>query len=306
MGKGKGREHFRMSIRIGTAPDSWGIWFPNDPKQIPWQQCLDEMKEAGYKTLELGPWGYLPTDPVQLKEELSKRGLELVATTLMTDIVFVQDLQPIYETLDQILSLQQHFSSASYLVLIDGMYTDLFTGEHIAEKELSDVQWQQMITNIQKIVDYVKNKTDIKVVFHPHAETHVETEEEIERLLKDIDIDLCLDTGHHLYAGGEPLSFIQKHAERIKYLHLKDCNTHIRKKMIENNCSFAQGVQDGVMCDPESGNVDFIQLTKILKNIEFTGEAVIEQDMYPAPADAPFRIAKRTLEYFQEIGLVKI
>ncbi|MFC6602220.1 hypothetical protein ACFQDF_12755 [Ectobacillus funiculus] len=98
-----------MSIRIGTAPDSWGIWFPNDPKQIPWQQCLDEMKEAGYKTLELGPWGYLPTDPVQLKEELSKRGLELVATTLMTDIVFVQDLQPIYETLDQILALQQHF-----------------------------------------------------------------------------------------------------------------------------------------------------------------------------------------------------
>lgn len=305
MGKSRGKGYISMSIRVGTAPDSWGIWFPDDSKQVSWQQCLDEMQKAGYKTLELGPWGYLPTDPIRLKEELSKRGLELIATTLMTDIVFINDLQPIYENLDKILSLQCHFSSAKYLVLIDGMYTDLFTGDRIARKELNDDEWNQMIVNIKKIVDYVKAKLDIQVVFHPHAETHVETEEEIERLLKDIDIDLCLDTGHHLYAGGDPITFIQKHKDRIKYLHLKDCNKSIREKMQEHEWAFARGVQSGVMCDPESGDVDFIQLTKILERIQYTGEAVVEQDMYPAPAGTPFKIAKQTLNYFKEIGLVK-
>ena len=294
-----------MSIRVGTAPDSWGIWFPNDPKQISWQKCLDEMKEAGYKTLELGPWGYLPTDPITLKEELSKRGLELIATTLMIDIVFINNLQPIYDTLDEILSLQHHFSSAKYLVLIDGMYTDLFTGNLIAKKELNNDEWNQMIDNIKKIVDYVKARSDIQVVFHPHAETHIETEEEIERLLRDVDIDLCFDTGHHMYSGGDPITFIQKHKNRIKYLHLKDCNKSIQEKTKENKWAFAQSVQFGVMCDPESGDIDFVQLTKILESIGYKGEAVVEQDMYPAPADTPFKIAKQTLNYLKKIGLAE-
>lgn len=294
-----------MSIKIGTAPDSWGVWFPADPKQVPWDQCLDEMQAAGYKTLELGPWGYLPNDPSILREELAKRDLELIATTLMTDLVFIQDLQPIFQTLDEILSLQQHFPSAKYLVLIDGMYTDLFTGELTAKKELTQSEWNHMISNIKRIVAYVKSKLDVQVVFHPHGETHVETEEQIEKFLQDTDINLCFDTGHHVYSGGDPIQFMQKHGNRIGYLHLKDCNKAIREKMKENHLAFAQGVQAGVMCDPESGDVDFIQLTKALKEIGFSGDAVVEQDMYPAPEGMPFQIAKRTLQYFKEIGLAQ-
>lgn len=294
-----------MPIKVGTAPDSWGIWFPEDPKQVPWDQCLDEMQEAGYKTIELGPWGYLPTNPTVLQEELKKRGLELIATTLMTDLVFIDDLQPIFQTLDEILSLQQHFPSAKYLVLIDGMYTDLFTGDMIARKDLTAAEWDYMISNIKRIVDYATSKLNIKVVFHPHAETHVETEEEIERLLADTDINLCFDTGHHVYSGGDPITFLKKHGKRIEYLHLKDCNKDIRQRMKENNWAFAQGVQSGVMCDPESGAVDFVQLTKTLDEINFIGDAVVEQDMYPAPEGRPLKIATRTLQYFKEIGLTE-
>src|SRR5690606_22954444 len=71
-------------LRIGTAPDSWGVWFPDDPNQVPWQRFLDEVVEAGYTWIELGPYGYLPTDPHQLEDELGKRGLKLSGGTVFT------------------------------------------------------------------------------------------------------------------------------------------------------------------------------------------------------------------------------
>ncbi|HAM27062.1 MAG TPA: 2-keto-myo-inositol dehydratase, partial [Microbacteriaceae bacterium] len=71
-------------IRIGTAPDSWGVWFPDDPNQVPWERFLDEAQAAGYHWIELGPFGYLPTDPNQLSDELAKRDLQLSAGTVFT------------------------------------------------------------------------------------------------------------------------------------------------------------------------------------------------------------------------------
>jgi hypothetical protein len=63
------------NLRLGTAPDSWGVWFPDDPKQVPWHQFLNEAAAAGYTAVELGPFGYLPTEPEQLRDELGRRGL---------------------------------------------------------------------------------------------------------------------------------------------------------------------------------------------------------------------------------------
>lgn len=294
-----------MAIKIGTAPCSWGIWMPDNDKQVSWTQCLDEIKEVGFKFLELGPWGYLPNDPIKLKEELNKRALGLIATTLMTDLVFINNLDEIFKTLDEILGLQQHFPSAKYLVLIDGMYTDLFTGELVSKKELDDNEWNKMISNIKNIVAYVKSKSDINVVFHPHTETHVQSVEEIERFLNDTDINLCFDTGHHLYSsGGDPIEFIKKHGERIGYFHFKSCNIALRDEAKAKGWAFAQAVKSGVMCDPQSGNVDFVELTKTLEEIHFSGGAVVEQDMYPAPLGEPLKIANGTMQYLKEIGLM--
>ena len=72
-----------MNIRLGSAPDSWGVWFPSDPKQIPWQRFLDEIAEAGYEWTELGPYGYLPTDLPTLRAELARRGLKVTAAFAM-------------------------------------------------------------------------------------------------------------------------------------------------------------------------------------------------------------------------------
>lgn len=293
-----------MSVQLGIAPCSWGVWFPDDEKQTPWNRCLDKIQEAGYHAIELGPWGYLPNQYEPLKEELAKRNIDLVATTLMDDLTSNENVDKMIAQLDDMAKLQVQFSTAKYVVLIDATYTDLFTGELIRPKELNDEEWDAFIHNIKRIKDYAKENYGLETVYHPHGETHVETEEQIERLLKDTDIQLCFDTGHHVYSGGDPLSFIKKHHDRIGYLHIKNCDVNVKKKMQEANWSLAEAVKENIFCEPDKGVVDTKAIMKVLNEANFDGWAIVEQDMYPAPFDKPLPIAKRTREYLESVGMV--
>jgi inosose dehydratase len=293
-----------MSVRIGTCPDSWGVWFPKDDKQlISWEACLDEMKAAGYNALELGPWGYLPTDPVQLRHELDLRGLQLAAATIMSDLSSVENVtSTIIPIVDEIASLLGDFPGAQTIILMDHTYTDLWSGELISPVELDDVAWQNMINNVRHIRDYALARHGLTVYYHPHGETNVETEAQIERLLADLDIDLCFDTGHHAYAGGDPVVFLEKHIHRIKYLHLKDCDMSVRAQKDREHLSFATAIDRGIMVEAGKGGVDFRAICEILAANQYEGWAIVEHDMYPAPKDKPLPIAKRTLEYLRSAG----
>ncbi|MFP3847099.1 sugar phosphate isomerase/epimerase family protein [Priestia filamentosa] len=292
-----------MEVKVGTAPDSWGIWFPENEKQIDWERCMNEMAESGYQGIELGPWGYLPNEYEKLKNELEKRNLELTATTLVGDLMSEEKTREMMDLLDEMAKLQLQFESAKYVVLIDDCYTDLFTGELVRPRTLNDAEWSNFVINILKIRDYAKIQYGLEVVFHPHAQSHIETEEQIERLLDDTDINLCLDTGHHAYADGDPVAFMKKHHKRIPYLHVKSCDLKIREKMQRENWPFAKAVSNDIMCEPELGVVDMKAFVEVLESIDFKGWAIVEQDMYPAPFDKPFPIAKRTREYLKVIGM---
>ncbi|MFB9759796.1 sugar phosphate isomerase/epimerase family protein, partial [Ectobacillus funiculus] len=145
-----------MNIKVGTAPDSWGVWFPENEKQTPWERCMNEMAESGYAGIELGPWGYLPNEYDSLKEELEKRNLELTATTLVGDLTSDRKTEELIALLDEMAVLQLRFDSAKYVVLIDDCYTDLFTGELVRPQFLNDAEWDKFITNILKIRDHAK------------------------------------------------------------------------------------------------------------------------------------------------------
>ncbi|WP_082190924.1 sugar phosphate isomerase/epimerase family protein [Peribacillus loiseleuriae] len=134
---------------------------------------------------------------------------------------------------------------------------------------------------------------------------HVETEEQIERLLKDTDIQLCLGTGHHAYAGGDPIAFMRKHHNRIPYLHIKNCDLKVRESMQTGKWSLVKAISKDIMCEPEHGMVDMESFLEAFIEIDFNGWVIVEQDMYPAPFDKPFPIAKRTMEYLERIGMVK-
>jgi inosose dehydratase len=294
-----------MDVKIGSAPDSWGVWFPRDDKQIPWQRCLDEIAEAGYRWTELGPYGYLPTDLATLQAELSKRGLRASGTFAMGHL----EDEAAWPGLEkQVLGAGESLAylGAEFLILIDDTYTNLWTGEATAPSKLDEEAWKRLIDRIHQVVDLVADRFGLRVVFHPHAETHVEYEGQIETLLSQTDAEqvlLCLDTGHHAYRGGDPIGFLRRHHRRIPYLHLKSVRPDLQRKVAEENIPFAHAVGMDLFCEPSQGVVDFPALCRVLQEIDYHGYAIVEQDMYPAPFDKPLPIARRTREYLRAIGI---
>jgi len=146
----------------------------------------------------------------------------------------------------------------------------------------------------------------LKVVFHPHADTHVEYEDQIEALLEQTDptkIFLCLDTGHHAYRLGDPIQFMRRHHQRIPYLHLKSVLRPMQQRVTAEKIPFAIAVSMDMFCEPSQGAVDFPAFRDVLREINYDGFAIVEQDMYPAPFDKPLPIAKRTRAYLRQIGL---
>lgn len=293
-----------MGIRTGIAPDSWGVWFPEHDKQTPWYRCMDEMKIAGYAGVELGPWGYFPTTNPTLKNALDARGLALVGATVAANFLDDASTDAAVETVEDIATLLKDFDEAKYIVILPPMYTDLETGEVVLNPELTDEEWKKYVGNVQRVADAITAKGFL-ATFHPHVDSHVQTEEQIERLLKDSDVQLCLDTGHHVYGGGEPVSFYRKHADRIPYIHLKDCDLDVKAKMDENHWSFAKAVIEGIMVEPGKGSIDFAALYQAMKENDFDGWGVVEQDMFPVKSfDDPLPIAINGRENLRKAGFV--
>ena len=291
-----------MAIQVGIAPDSWGVWFPNHEKQTPWSRCMDEMRQAGYDGVELGPWGYFPNTYPELKQALDARSLELVAGTVGGDFLNDASIDDMCRTIDEIAAVIMRFPQAKYIVLLPAMYTDLETGEFVMDPHLTDAQWATYCKNVQRAADRVASHGLIGA-FHPHVDCHVQTEEQIERLLTDTDVQLCFDTGHHVYGGGEPIAFYKKHADRIPYIHIKDCDLAVKAKMDENKWSFAKAVTEDIMVEPGNGSIDFAKLHDALVEKGYDGWVVVEQDLFPVKSfDIPLPIAKRGRENLAKAG----
>jgi inosose dehydratase len=291
-----------MKARVGNAPDSWGVWFPGEADQPPWQRFLDEVSAAGFEWIELGPYGYLPTDPAVLQPELERRGLSVSGAFVMAPLEGPWPaLREAAERTGELLSAV----GAPYMVLIDDVYVDLDTGELLAAPELTGDEWQRLVENTHGVAE-VAARYGLRLVFHPHAESHVEYEHQIERLLDDTDRDsigLCFDIGHHAYRSGDVLGFIRKHHPRIPYLHLKSVDPDVQHRVAAEGIPFAKAVELEIFVEPARGSVDFHALRDLLEDIGYDGFAIVEQDMHRPPLDKPLPIARRTREYLRDVGI---
>src|SRR5262245_7903819 len=260
-----------MRVTLGTAPDSWGVWFPDDPKQTPWQRFLDEASSAGYRWIELGPFGYLPTDAATLKGELDRRGLGVSATFVMFPFEAEDAWLRWGEEVESTCRLLMELGS-SYLLLIDDVYTDLFTGVLRDDPKLSAAAWNRLLETTARIAD-VAERHHLRPVLHPHAETHIEYEVQIERFLSEGHerLGICLDVGHHAYRGGDPIEFIRRHHRRIWYLHLKNVDWSMRQRVLHDGVPFAHAVAGGMFVEPSVGVVDFVALREVLSDVDFQG-----------------------------------
>ncbi|MCE7552034.1 sugar phosphate isomerase/epimerase family protein [Streptomyces thermodiastaticus] len=293
-------------IRVGSAPDSWGVWFPDDPQQVPWHRFLDEVAEAGYSWIELGPYGYLPTDPARLTGELDRRNLRVSAGTVFTALHRGPGVwDSTWEHVRQVAALTQAMG-ARHLVVIPSFWRDDKTAEILEPPELTSEQWTHLTRGMERLGRQVKDTYGLDIVVHPHADTHLDTAAHVERFLDATDpalVSLCLDTGHYAYCGGDSVELIETYGERIGYLHLKQVDPGILADVVANQVAFGPAVRRGVMCEPPTGVPALEPVLRAAQKLGVDLFAIVEQDMYPCPPDKPLPIAVRTRRFLRSCGV---
>jgi len=294
----------RPRITLGTAPDSWGVWFPDDPNQTPWQRFLDELVEAGYQWLELGPYGYLPTDPARLREELERRGLKVSGQAASAGLHHAErwpaDLAAARRVAELVVAL-----GGRYLVGLPELYTDL-EGRLLEDPELDSSAWRTLVHAMSQLGRILKEEYGLTLVFHPHADSHVGTQPQVERLLEETDpatVSLCLDTGHISYYDSDNVELIRTYPGRIGYLHIKQVDPTILKQVREEGLGFAEAVRRGVMCEPPNGVPAVEPILDALDQVDADLFMIVEQDLYPCGPDVPLPIAVRTRSYLNGCGV---
>lgn len=293
-------------LTLGTAPDSWGVWFADDPKQVGWSTYLDEIAQAGYTHTELGPPGFMPQDPARLRDELDARRLTLCGGTVFAGLHRgAEALTEAREATGREARLLTALG-ARHLVLLPEQYTDQHTGESTQSGDLDPEQWKALTTGYHELGKYLLEEHGVDLVFHPHADTHVDTQERVERFLSDTDpafVNLCLDTGHISYCHGDNIAIVERFPERIRYVHLKSVDPAVRDRVRAEKLSLAEAVPLGVMVEPPYGEPDMPPLLDALARLDTDLFTVVEQDLYPVEPHIPLPIGARTAGYFRGCGL---
>jgi inosose dehydratase len=292
-------------IRVGSAPDSWGVWFPDDPDQVPWQRFLDEVSSCGYEWIELGPYGYLPTDPAQLADELGARGLRVTAGTVFEHLHRPDSWDPVWSQVKDVAALTQAMGG-THVVVIPDTFRDQKTGADVESRHLTPEAWRAMTTGVDRLGRAVQEEYGLSIAFHPHAESHVGYQADIERFLGDTDgafVPLCLDTGHVSYYRGDNLDLIRRYPERIGYLHLKQVDPAVIDRVLAEDITWPDAVKLGAMTEPPQGVPDYPPLLAAIEELGLDVFAIVEHDLYPCAADVPMPIAARTHRYIGGCGL---
>lgn len=295
-------------LRLGSCPDSWGVWFADDPRQTPWQRFLDELAGAGYEWLELGPYGYLPTDPSRLQDELAARELRVAGGTMhgFSGLHKPDELDAIVAQTRRVAELTAALGAEHLVFVPVPGYRDDTTGAYLEPAELDEEAWRTLIRSTNELGKICAGDYGLRLQFHPHADSHVETQAQTERFLDETDPDavsLCLDTGHLAYRRADSVALIRTYPDRIGYVHIKQMDPAIVERAEREDLAFGQAVALGASCEPPAGLPDVPSVVQALSELDAEVFVVVEQDMYPVEFDVPGPIAKRTNAYLRGVGV---
>ena len=309
-------------MRIGNAPCSWGtLEFEGlEGETLDCRQMLDELAETGYGGTELGDWGYLPTNPEQLHAELAKRGLDLLGAFVpvrLSDATQHEDgRQQVLKIARQLARVYElgGYDVSPYLVLSDDNGADAVrtqqAGRITEDLGLSSSEWKIFARGVEEIAQAVKEHTGLSTVFHHHCAGYIETPVEITSLLERTDpqwVGLVFDTGHFLYGCGDNdparlMEFLDRFADRIWYVHFKDCHPQIAENARREGWDYFQAVREGVFCELGQGCIDFPSIVDWLQQRNYDHWVVVEQDILPG-LGAPKESAQRNRQYLRSIGV---
>jgi inosose dehydratase len=282
--------------RIAAAPISWGVCeVPGWGVQMSPARVLDEMRELGIRATEAGPDGYLGDDPDAAAALVREHGLRLVGGFVPTVLHRPGALDPV----ERAAGL---FAAAGADVLVLAAATGV---EGYDERpSLSDDEWSALLQGL----DAARELCDghgLRCALHPHVGTMIEGPEEIDRVLVRSSVDLCLDTGHLVIGGSDPVDLVRNAAHRVSHVHLKDVDGAIAARVLNGSLSYSDGVHEGLYRPLGAGSVEVAEFVAVLERAGYSGWYVLEQDAMlaadPAAGAGPLGDVRASLEFLRSV-----
>ena len=298
-------------IKIANAPCSWGALEFDLAGEAPgYVQVLNEIVETGYIGTELGDWGFMPTDPKKLSDEIHSRGLKLlgafVPVMLKAPPAHAAGIEVAVRTAKLMAAVE---GDLPFIVLADDNGKDPVrtknAGRVTPEMGLSEAEWQIAAEGAMKVAEAVKKEVGLRTAFHHHCAGFVETPAEIEKLFSLTDpnlLGLVFDCGHYAFGGGDPVEGLRKLGKGVWHFHFKDHDPNVHAQAKANGWDYFESVSHGVFCELGKGDIDFPALITELKKIGYDGWGVVEQDVLPGMG-RPKESARRNREYIKSLGL---
>lgn len=260
-----------LASRIAAAPISWGVCeVPGWGRQLEPDVVLAQMAELGLAATEFGPEGFLPDDPQDKIDKLAE--FELRAVGQFVPVVLHDPrTDPLPHVLDAIDALVCAQADTVVVAAATGL-----TG-YDARPVLDDAQWTTLLGNLDRI-DAAAKESGLRATLHPHVGTMIETGAETQRVLAGSTIALCLDTGHLLIGGADPLALAEDFTDRIGHVHLKDVRLDLATAVREGRTTYTDAVRAGMYVPLGSGEVPIDRIVDRLEEGGYNGWYVLEQD----------------------------
>jgi len=293
----------KTKVNLGIAPIGWcNDDMPELGAENTFRQIVSEMALAGFTGCEIG--NKYPTDPQELRHQLDLRGMR-IASRWFSSFLLTEPYEKVLEDFEKELDFlaavganRINVSEQSYSIQ-GQMDTPVLTGDH--RHMMNEAEWDRFCTGLNGL-GKVASQRGFKLCFHHHMGTVVQTAGETDRMLAGTDpryVFLCYDTGHFTFAGEDPLLMLQKYADRVGHVHLKDMRLSVVEETRKNNWSFLTAVKNGAFTVPGDGDVDFDPVFRLLSKAGYTGWLLVEAEQDPAKAD-PLEYAIKARSYIRE------
>ncbi|HEY8648726.1 MAG TPA: TIM barrel protein [Candidatus Limnocylindria bacterium] len=279
-------------MNLANAPVSWGVSEATGGRQPASAAMLGELAAAGYTGTELGPLGYLPSDPDGLREALAAHDIALVGAFCPVTLHDPARADASIAAADEVIALLAAAGAAVLVLAEAGDAARRAVAGRVpidGSAGFDDAAWARFAAGAEAVARRAAERGLI-TAFHPHAATYVETPAEVDTLMARTDpslVRLCLDTGHAVYGGGDPVAIARRHGSRVQHVHLKDVRRSVLGRAAAGELDFAGAVAAGVFAPLGAGDVDLRGTLAVLRDIGYDGWLVVEQDRVVGPGDAP-------------------
>ncbi|MDO5723843.1 MAG: sugar phosphate isomerase/epimerase [Flaviflexus sp.] len=286
-------------MKIAGAPISWGVCeVPGWGYQMSPERVLTEMTEIGLTATEFGPQGWLPIEPEARAKAVSKYGLTPVGSFFLA-VMHDPEVDPIPAVKKELEAFEA--AGGSYLILA----ADSGAEGYDDRPELDEKGWETLFTNLTRIRE-VCEEAGVTACIHPHWGTMVQNVDEVERVLDNSTVGLCLDTGHLAAGGADVVALTKKYADRVDIVHAKDVYTDMTDKLLPGEITWSEGVKAGMFAPIGKGDIDFPAIVDALNKAGFDGYYVLEQDIMideePAEGEGPIHNARASYEALKALA----